>query len=174
MPASIDICGLFYEGCGIMRWLSEYLLSVTAAAIICMVAKSLVRSNSAAGQMIRIVTGVILIISIISPLHSVRFHSLQGYLEEFKASADDYVSAGAVSAQTAMNEIIIEETTAYILNAAKKHGVSLEVSVVLSDTSVPQVEKVILYGTVSPYQKSLLRSYIYENLGLTEEQVVWK
>ena len=157
-----------------MQHVSEYLLSVTAAAIICMVAKSLVRTNGAAGQMIRIVTGVILIISIISPLHAFRFQNLKGFLDEFQASAEDYVSAGTASAQTAMKEIIIEETTAYIMNAANKYGVELELSIVLSDDTVPQVERIVLTGSVSPYEKSILQSYIYENFGLTEEQVVWK
>ena len=156
-----------------MKWLSEYLLSVTAAAMICMIAKSLIPQKSTAGHMIRVVTGVILVICVFFPLRNIRFRGLVNYWDKFKTNADTYVSEGAESAQISMNRIITEETAAYILNAAEEYGLSVDVAVELKETSPPELARIVLSGMASPYKGKLFLDYIYKNLGLTEEQVVW-
>lgn len=156
-----------------MKWLSEYLLSVTAAAMICMIAKGLIPPKSTAGHMVRVVTGVLLVICVIFPLRNVRFHGLTNYWDMFASNADAYVIEGSDSAQIAINKIISEETAEYILNAAKEYGLAVDVSVEVKQESPPELTGVIISGAASPYKRKLLLDYTYKNLGLTEEQVVW-
>ena len=59
-----------------MEGVSRYILSISAAAIICAIAKATVDEKSAGGAMIRLIAGLIMAFTVISPVVDIDFGDL--------------------------------------------------------------------------------------------------
>ena len=174
LPLSVDQRSLFSERCVIMHRIGEYLLSITAAAIICVVAKYAVGEKGSSGKIIRVITGLFMAITFISPLVNIRIENIEKYFEDFYFDASNVVSSGSDMANEAMADIIKRQTEAYILDEAARLGVNMDVEVKLSDSSPPQPYQVVIEGSVSPYQKQNIIRYISQQIGIPQEQQIWK
>ena len=157
-----------------MHRIGEYLLSITAAAIICVVAKYAVGEKGSSGKIIRVITGLFMAITFISPLVNIRIENIEKYFEDFYFDASNVVSSGSDMANEAMADIIKRQTEAYILDEAARLGVNMDVEVKLSDSSPPQPYQVVIEGSVSPYQKQNIIRYISQQIGIPQEQQIWK
>ena len=51
-----------------MEWLQQYLVSVTAAGIICSIAKSACDVKTVSGSMIRLIAGIVMTVTVLSPV----------------------------------------------------------------------------------------------------------
>lgn len=155
-----------------MESLRQYLISVAAAAIIGGVVKNLSDEKSTSGTVIRLITGLILVMTVLSPLVSLHLSDLPDLSESIMAEAKAVSSDGEELARQQMETVIMEQLEAYILDKAASHGVTLEVSFRDFDESmVPR--QVILRGKVSPYVKSQMQSEISAELGIAKENQVW-
>ena len=155
-----------------MDGLQQYVMSLVGAALICSVVKNLVGGSSRFKEVIRVVCGVFMVITAISPLMAVRIPDFDSYIQPIFDTGWK-ISNDAVNASKAeMVDIIKEETRAYILEKANSRNVDIDVEVGLDEEVLVPTE-VIITGRVSPYDKALISKYILETLNIPEGQQRW-
>ena len=155
-----------------MDGLQQYVMSLVGAALICSVVKNLVGGASRFKEVIRVVCGVFMVITAISPLMAVRIPDFDSYIQPIFDTGWK-ISNDAVNASKAeMVDIIKEETRAYILEKANSRNVDIDVEVGLDEEVLVPTE-VIITGRVSPYDKALISKYILETLNIPEGQQRW-
>lgn len=156
-----------------MEQIREYLVSILCASMICGIALALVGKKETLGKLMKILTGLILTVVVLSPWVSIRLDDITFYLEDLQFEAEDAVASGSAYAASSMEEIIIENVQAYILDKAASQGVEVTVEVRLSK-EYPQVPTgVTISGSVSPYAKRILSQDISQNLGIPVEDQLW-
>lgn len=156
-----------------MDAIAEYLLSVTAAGILCAVVRNILGEKHISGKIMKAVSGVFMAITIFSPLMDFRLSDMEDYFKDFQYSAEDAADSGTQMAVTAMADIIKQQTESYILDKAASLGADIQIKVKMSDTNPPVPKEVILSGSVSPYHKSLISQYILTNFSIPEENQKW-
>lgn len=154
-----------------MDAITEYLLSITAAGVLCAVVRHIGKHSSA--KIIQAICGVFMAITIFSPVIHIKFNSFEDFFMDTKFVAEETRDEGLESAASAMAEIIKQQSEAYILDKAVSLGVNLDVKVKMSDTNPPVPKEVILSGNASPYMKNKIGQYITANFGISEENQRW-
>lgn len=156
-----------------MDRIRSYLLSVIVAALICGILSAIPTKNAALRSIQKILCGIFMSVSLISPLTGLRLPDLEQYLYVYQADAADAVLLGQAMTMESTAQFIKEQTATYILDKAKTLGVSLDVSVTLSE-EVPQAPcAVTLTGMVSPYAKQRLTEMIEQELQIKKEDQHW-
>lgn len=155
-----------------MEAIREYLLSITAAALICGIATRLV-SKGAVGSVVKLMAGILMALVIVSPLLHFRLDQLTDLLDDIQISAGEIVNQGEKSARQDMEELILTHLESYILDKAESMGVELTVEIELESQGLPIPCAVTLRGSVGPYARSVLTDYIEENLGILAEEQIW-
>lgn len=173
MFAFADQCRMFFERDGIMEALRQYLLSVTAAAILCSIVMKLLGKKGTASSVGKMLTGLFLAFTVMSPFAKLEIGKVSDFTNAFEADAADAVAAGQNHTRKAMAEIIKSQSEAYILDKAKALGVELTVEVAVSEADIPIPTAVRLKGKVSPYVKSQLQTAIKDGLGILKENQIW-
>ncbi len=153
--------------------MKSYILSIVIAAMICAATNILLPPKSSAGQIVKLLSGILLLLTVISPLTNISFQYISDYLQGISTSADCFVEEGQATAQEEINKIIKGKTEAYILDKAKQMGLQIAVEVALDEDnhSIPSVVKVT--GSLSPYSKEILSGYIENTLGIAKEKQIW-
>ncbi len=151
----------------------DYVISIIAAAIVCAVAIGLLGNKTASGQIVKLLCGILMAITVISPLAKISFHNITNYFDGLTANAEQYVSEGKMAGQESIDRIIKSQTEAYILDKANRMGleVAVEVELDAGNHSIPG--KVKITGHVPPYAKTVLCDYIADNLGIAKENQQW-
>ena len=150
--------------------MKSYLISVTAAALICGALCSLVGNSGSISKLLKLLCGLFLTATVIKPVVDVELEDIYSFVEGLSVSSEQAVFNGKEIAADEMERIIKEKTAAYILDKAKTLGAELEVEVVLEDL-VPV--RVNVTGDVSPFAKSNLSACICQDLGIPPEEQVW-
>lgn len=156
-----------------MDSLKQYLLAVTAAAILCAIVNGLMGEKGTLGAAVRLLTGIFMILTLASPLVRLRLDGLEEITSDISGCADAITASGENSAREAMAEIIKSRTEAYILDKAESLDVRLSVQVELDEGSPPAPKAVRLNGNVSPYAKGVLSDMITRDLGIAPEDQIW-
>lgn len=167
MSDPTDQCGVFFEGDDIVEDLRTYLLSVTAAALLCGIVRGLGKSRVPA-----IAAGLFLVITVLGPLAN---WNGNWPAEDWSISQDGQKVAeeGRQLAQQAMADSIKEETGAYILEKAKAIHADIQVKVEVSDDTIPLPVGVQISGSVTPYAKKQLETFLEDELGISKENQLW-
>ena len=174
MSAADDQYCVLYEGTGIVENLKEYIIAVISAAVICGLITGICEKNGASGGLIRMLCGIFMAITVLSPLVRIRISDFELYLDTLAYDGAMAAEAGNLSAKEELSLRIIESTEAYILDKASSMGLSVEVEVTLSQENIPKPQAVYIKGTVPPYAKSLLKEWFKDNLGIGEENQRWQ
>lgn len=156
-----------------MSGIAEYLLTVSSAAIACSIAKSIAGEKSTAGKITKVVSGIFLTVTLISPVVSIHITDVTEFFEDYRIEASEITEAGAQMANTAMGDIIKCNTEAYILEEAAELGLDIAVEVTLCDSDPPAPYQVIITGVIPPYKKSVLTQFIANDLGIPQENQRW-
>ena len=150
----------------------NYIISIIVAGIICAITDLLLDHKTTVGKIAKILTGILMSITVLAPLTNISFKNITNYFDSLLSNADSYVEEGRITAQNSICGIIKTQTEAYILDKAKSLGLDVAVEVELDDNnSVPC--GVTISGTISPYAKGLMTSYITETIGITKEHQRW-
>lgn len=173
MSFAADQYRVFYERCIIMGTIREYLLSITAAAIICAVVRQMFGKDRPIGKLIKIISGLFMVVTVLSPLLEFRLDDWIGQTEDLVVQGDPYVEEGVSHAESAMSDIIKQQLEEYILDEAERLCVKIRAEVTLRDDGTFTPEGVVLKGEISPYSKQALSEYIVQTLGITEENQKW-
>ncbi len=156
-----------------MEAIRSYVIRVVAAAIICAVLTGLLGKKGTAAAVGRLLAGVFLSITVISPLTDLRLSELTGYVGALSLDADDAVQAGSASAYDALAEGIKARSEAYILDKAAELNVAIEVEVRLTADDPPVPCAVTIKGKVSPFAKAKLSRMLSDDLGIAKEAQQW-
>lgn len=156
-----------------MAVISEYVLTILAAALLCAIVMKLLDGKGSAAAVAKMICGVFLLFSVISPFWSLQWTGGNNLVKDLRTDAEKAIAIGENSARESMEGIITEQVTAYILDKASVYHAQLEVDVILSQEQIPVPVGVTLRGSVSPYVKSQLQGLIADNLGIKKEDQKW-
>ncbi len=153
--------------------MKDYITGIIAVAIISAVAIGLVNKDTANGKLIKLLCGVLMCITVISPVVNISFRQITGYLQDISVGAESYSQEGEQIAKDRMKAIIKSKTEAYILDKANLMGLRIAVEVELNDSNNSVPSNVTIQGDISPYAKEILSSYIESNLAIPKENQKW-
>lgn len=156
-----------------MDTIREYLLSVTAAAMLCAVARRMLDKKGTPGAVGKLLTGLFMTFTVLSPLVGFSFGSVRDLTEDHEQLAQAAVQSGEKYASEALRESITEQLEAYVLDKADAMGAHIKVEITLSKDIYPVPEKIRISGQVAPYAKDRLKQIIKEELGVLEENQIW-
>ena len=151
----------------------EYLVGVTAAALICGLVRVFVPEKGALGTVVKMLLGVSMLLVVIQPISGMSMDGLFDWTEDISADAQAIISNAESNTKDEIHGRIKQETRAYILSKAETLGAKLEVAVELSDELYAKPVAVQLTGAVSPYAKQTLTQMIEEELGINREAQRW-
>ena len=156
-----------------MAGIREYILSVSAAAIICGVVGALSQGKTTATQLIKLCSGIFLSLIVISPLADIDLTNFADLTFSHISAAEEAASMGKNLAVDAMTDIIKKRCEAYILDKAKALGAKITVEITVSQDEIPVPQAVVIEGNVSPFAKSQLVSLLCDQLGIPKEDQKW-
>ena len=155
-----------------MDSISSYLLRVIAVCLIGAIAIKLIHKG-VVGAIVRLVTGIMVALCVISPLIQFRFEDLSSYIESIQVDGESIAAEGENSTREARAQIITERTTAYILDRADALGLELSVTVQLAQEGIPVPTAVMLRGVASAYARTQMIEHISSGLGIDSEEIQW-
>ena len=150
--------------------IKDYLISVTAAALICGMINSLA-GKSSISKLMKLLCGIFLASVVIRPVVDIKMGDILDFTDNLAVSSDIAVSAGEKMAAEEMEKIIKAKTEAYILDKAKNIGAEISAEISLNDL-VPTGVTVV--GNLSPYARSSLAAIITHELNIPPEAQIWK
>ena len=156
-----------------MSAFGQYLLSVVAAAITVSISNSLVDKKGAIASILKLISGLVLALVIVAPWTDLQLSDIEYTLSYTEADAAALVNDGQQLAQSEISKYIITKTTAYILDKASILGLNISVDIELTEDTPPSIQKITIAGLTSPYAKKRLAQIISDDLGVTEENLVW-
>lgn len=156
-----------------MRDFGQYILGVGLAALLVAVIIEFADRKSSTGIITRMICGLFLAFTVISPLADLNYGILEVFAKNMDQEAQPIVSAGTALAEESIRQIIKEETEAYILDKARSMDCILEVDVTVREGEYPIPESVILTGYVLPQKQKQLENFLEQDLGLSKEKQQW-
>ncbi len=154
-----------------MESIRQYLISVTAAAVICGSITGILGNKGTIGSIAKFLCGLFMTITVFSPWVDFQMPNFGSFMDTYQKEAELSVADAQIVSGQMKSEIITEQVRSYILDKADSMGLSVSVDVSLDDTLLPNV--VIINGEASPYARARLCNYILENLGIPEEKLLW-
>ena len=151
----------------------QYIIQVTAAAVVCGIVTSLAEKKGGAGTLIRLMAVVFMLLTTLSPLVKVRLNNISGFWDRIQAQGEIAVEEGSEQANAAMSVIIKEKTEAYVLEKAQSLGTNIGVEVTVSGSPVPMPVSIQISGEVSPYGRQILKKWVSDSLGISAEAQIW-
>ena len=157
-----------------MEWIRSYILTLTAAGILCALVRSL-GGKGGRGRGLSLACGAFLILAALGPFRSFPLEvSGENWQDlEYRVAREQRAAETRILNET--NAVIREKTEAYILDKGKAMGAELEVEVTLETKegiSIPA--EVTIRGEYSPYIKQSLGHMLKEDLGIPEQAQRWR
>ncbi len=156
-----------------MEALREYILSVSATAILCGILCSICGEKSFSAGTVKLICGLVLTICAIRPLIHIRLENVMDTMEFMGMEGNLAAQEGVDYANQALGQLIKEKTRSYILDKAAELEVNAEVEVAVSDDAIPVPCQVTITGHISPYARAQLKSFIESQLGIPRECQQW-
>lgn len=157
-----------------MSSIGQYLLSITAAALIVSISNTLVGKSGFIGSIMKLISGLVLTMVIIAPWTSFRLDDMSQLYSYVEADASEVVQQGQLTAQSQISAHIKQRTQAYILDKASILGLDLTVDVKLTNDSPPSISQITIVGRAAPYAMQRLIDLVKNDLAVTEECLIWK
>lgn len=155
-----------------MEALKQYVVSITAAAIICSILSCLL-AKSRTKDLIRFVFGVFITVTVMAPFSQLDFGEVDNLNMPFSSAVQDIIVDAERMAGTAAGEHIKEAAEAYILDKAAELNADIHVEIILSEETPPVPAAVTLYGELSPYSRQQLQNILQSDLGIAKENQQW-
>ena len=155
-----------------MESIKQYVISVTAAAIVCGVLNTMLKKGGM-HALVKLLCGFILAFTFLNPIGKLELMSLPDNSKPEYPSGSDMAQEGELYARNSIAEIIKEQTRAYILDKANELGATLDVEVTLDADDSLTPCAVRLSGNISPYGKRVLSKMIEDDLGISTEEQIW-
>ena len=156
-----------------MESLGRYLISVAAAAIICSLLEKLNGKSSGASAIIKMMCGIFMAITVVSPWLKLRIYDFSAYADSFSQQANIARDLGIEEAEEYKRSLITEKVSTYILDKAAQMDLEISVEVFLTtdEQSIPC--GVQIFGIVPADKKMQLSRMIEDELGIGRSDQVW-
>ena len=156
-----------------METLGQCILSVTAASILLAILQSLLGRKSSSGVLLKLIGGLFLMFTVISPLADIEIDSCFRVPSDLLAQGNAIAADGQEITKDQLQRIIKDRCEAYILDKAMSFGADLRVEVILTQDETPIPAAVRLQGAISPYAKASIQSWLTEDMGISKENQLW-
>lgn len=156
-----------------MSEFKQYIIAVTAAAIVGSVVITICDKKSTTSAVIKLIVGVFMTLTIVKPIIDVKIVDISEYLSTVNALAADSVQSGSLWAASESAAIIKDRTEAYILDKALSMGLHIDVDVSVSEQTPFAPSFVTVTGNVPPYARTQLSQLIEEDIGVSKENQTW-
>lgn len=153
-----------------MNAAAQYILSVTAAALLAAIARNLA-GNGTMGALVKLLGGVFMALTVLSPMLHLELPDPGQWLHTYTAEGRTAAAEGEVLAKDAAHAIITGQVEAYILDKAAQCGADIAVDVELDEGGIPV--RVMLRGSVTQQQQKALSQIIETDLGVGKEAQQW-
>ena len=156
-----------------MATLGRYIFSVTTAAVIFSILQSLLHKNSAAAILVRLIGGLFLTFTVIAPVIDFDLASILEQSWAYTSHAEDIAAAGQTIAAEQRSQRIKEQCETYIIDKAMSYQTQLDADITLTNDEMPLPSAVLLKGNISPYVKSIIATWIQDEMGIPEDHQIW-
>ena len=153
--------------------IKQYLLSVTAAAIICSIILHILDKKSIYYTIIKMLCGLFMAITMLSPIIHIQLSDFSTFFDDLQMEANAITADGITQSRNDAADIIKQEVEAYILDKASSMGLNIKVEITLSQESVPYPIGIHIQGDISPYAKQTLKRWLTDTIGIPEENQIW-
>lgn len=153
-----------------MQQLGEYVVTLTVIALISSILLSLFPEGSAR-TMVRLVCGVILTVTALSPVSDIQIPDFEDFLSEYMDSGQSVAAMGEAMAEEERLGLIKLGLEAYILDKAAAIGCETVPDIQLNKNGNPIA--ILISGDVSEYQRQQLQLVITNDLGIPKEDQQW-
>lgn len=153
-----------------MEGWKQYLLSVIGCAFACGMV-SLIVLDPKRKELMRLVCGMVLAISVIRPLSGIRPEDFLKFPTESWTTADPYIAEGERAAWREQERCIKESCQAYILDKARALGAEVSVEIFLDDDLLPAFAEIT--AEADPRMESQLQEILATGLGIPKEHQKW-
>lgn len=148
-----------------------YIFSVIVCAVVCGIVSQIVTDSRKEG-LIRMISGIVLAISILRPISGFHPEVLWDSTEWKMNSADNYIAMGKQTAAESQAACIKASCEEYILDKARAMGAEIMVQVSLDENQCPVFVEII--GDVIPGVQTKLQKILTVDLGIPKENQQWK
>ncbi len=155
-----------------MDAIREYVVSAAAAAMLCGILRALVQEKGTMGTVLKLISGLFLAFTLISPLTEIELDDLAAISPSFLEEAEAASAEGEKIADKAAADIIKQRTEAYILDKARSLDAAVEIEITVGG-EIPVPIGARISGTVNPYTKARLESILEKELGIARENQIW-
>ena len=155
-----------------MTGMQDYIYGIICACLICGIYLGFAPGNGASSVYARLLVGMVMVMVFIAPLQTFQIQDIAGWMEAYEQEASMAANFGQAAAKTQREEIITEQTRAYILDKATSLGLDISVEISL-DEEMGCPWEVRLEGAASPYAKGRLGNIIAQELAVPEERQIW-
>ena len=165
---------MLYERGGLtLQALGKYIVSVTAAAIVVAILQSLFDKKGATSTLLRLIGGLFLCFTVISPVVTIGFDTLLDMPQDYAQQGSVAAFEGEQIARDQLRGIITERLRTYILDKATTYSLQIDAEVELSPDEIPVPVAVRLRGEASPYAKQSMQQWLEQELGIRKENQTW-
>ena len=155
-----------------MAGLRDYVISVTAGAILCGIVLSFSVSPTVKG-LLKLICGIFLAFTLVKPVTDIAVGNFKDLGIVDTTEAEAAAEMGESLAAEALENSIKQAAEAYILDKAQDLELELEAEVSVTSTKVPVPYAVTIRGQVPPYMRELLSNIIEKELGIEKESQTW-
>lgn len=169
----VDQYRIVYKRSWCLTQLRNYIISAVCMSVICAVIQLFFEKSEDQKPVIQFILGLVMTLTILKPFYRIDLNSLEQYINELSYMQTEAVCTGEESTREALSQRITEQTQAYILDKAASMGAQIELSVELSDDTLPVPLAITVSGTTSPYAKLQLKRIIATDIGIPEDKQLW-
>lgn len=152
-----------------MDW-TAWAYSVIACALACSIV-SQIDSGSKRKEILRLLCGIVLGISILYPFTKVNPEDLLQFSQWDPAGAEAYIAEGEKMAAQARMDSIKASCETYILNRARDLGADIQAEISLNDEGIPVFAE--LHGEPDSDTQCRMQAIITAELGIPKENQKW-
>ena len=155
-----------------MQSLRDYIMGISAAAMICGITLGLAGSSKMQ-PLLKLVCGIVLTLAAVRPVLSISGERFQRICVEYEQEAENACQEGTRLARQQREQCIIESTRTYILDKARELGLDVQVQVALDQQEPPVPECVWIQGKLDFSTQRALSRILTEELGISQENQIW-
>jgi hypothetical protein len=153
--------------------IGEYVMRIIPAAIFVSILQMILPGKGAVPALLRLGTGIFMIIVAIEPLVNVRIDDTVKYFTDIETDASSVIASAQAQTDNEIAEVIKDRAEAYISGIALNYGADVQVSIEVENESPYLPERVCVTGAVSPAIRSQLSAVLEKEFHLPKEAQVW-
>lgn len=155
--------------------LRQWILGVTCAAMIAAVAQAFARKGGA-GKAAQLTAGLLVLLAAAKPLAGLSAFDVSGALQDLQSRQEERADELTAENDQMMKALIEGKTEAYILDKAKKMGISCKVFVTYArdERGAFAPSLVTLTGALTAEEQRRMSDWITADLGIAGENIIFE